>query len=86
MGVMSISTNDGQRRKTMAQPKTRDGTRNEPLKRCIEAAGSVAELARAAGVTRSAASRWKHVPEQHVDAVSKRTLLSKAYLRPDLFA
>lgn len=69
----------------MAQPKTRDGTRNEPLKRCIEAAGSVAELARAAGVTRSATSRWKHVPEQHVDAVSGCTGFSKAYLRPDLF-
>lgn len=41
-------------------------------------------LARELGVSKAAVSKWKHIPEDRLDAVSDALGISRALLRPDL--
>lgn len=56
------------------------------LQEAIRAAGSVSELARRIGITQPSISGWDRVPTDRVAAVEKATGVSRAVLRPDLFA
>lgn len=59
----------------------------KPLSKAIKAAGGVAALARAIGVTTQAVSQWQRVPAERVLQVVKATngAVTCHELRPDVF-
>ena len=61
--------------------------RDTALANAIEAAGGVAALAAAIGVTSQAISQWRRVPAERVIAVEAATSgkVSRRDLRPDLY-
>lgn len=59
--------------------------RSEPLRRAINAAGGLAELAREIGITAQAISQWDDVPPLRVLAVERATGVPRHELRPDLY-
>jgi TorA maturation chaperone TorD len=60
--------------------------RNEGLSEAIRAVGGVSELARRIGIAQPSVSNWDRVPADRVAAVEAATGISRAKLRPDLFA
>lgn len=51
----------------------------------IRAAGSLSNLARAAGVTRSAVSQWDVIPLDRVLEIERNAGIPREQLRPDFF-
>lgn len=51
----------------------------------IEAAGTMSRLAAVCGVSPGAASHWRNIPEQHVEAVAFTFSIDRHTLRPDLY-
>ena len=62
-----------------------NGDLRENVKMAASAAGGVAALARALGVTSQAVSQWRKIPAERVPAVSRATDLPPHLLRPDLY-
>ncbi len=60
--------------------------REEGLQKAIDAAGGVAALARILGIAQPSVSGWTRVPADRVAAIESATGVSRAELRPDLFA
>ncbi len=60
--------------------------RDPGLQKALEASGGVRALARTLGVSQPAISMWKRVPADRVAEVESITGISRAELRPDLFA
>ncbi len=60
--------------------------RDAGLSQAIEAAGSVSELARKLGISQPSISNWTRVPAERVISVETLTGISRAVLRPDLYA
>lgn len=56
------------------------------LQEAIRAAGSVSELARRIGISQPSVSSWDRIPAERVLSVESVTGISRAVLRPDLFA
>jgi TorA maturation chaperone TorD len=59
--------------------------RDAGLERAIDAAGSVAMLARKIGISQPSVSNWNQVPAERVIAVESATGVSRKVLRPDLY-
>lgn len=59
--------------------------RDEGLVRAIEAAGGIAALARALGISQPSVSNWARIPAQRVLAVESMTGIGREVLRPDLY-
>jgi TorA maturation chaperone TorD len=60
--------------------------REEGLSEAIRAAGGVRALAQKIGISQPSVSNWTRVPADRVRAVETATGISRAVLRPDLFA
>jgi TorA maturation chaperone TorD len=60
--------------------------REEGLSEAIRAAGGVRALAQKIGISQPSVSNWTRVPADRVRAVEAVTGISRAVLRPDLFA
>jgi TorA maturation chaperone TorD len=60
--------------------------RDPGLQEACRAAGGADELARRIGIPQSTLSRWDRVPAERVHSVEAATGVSRALLRPDLFA
>ena len=60
--------------------------RDPGLQEAIKAVGSVSELARRIGISQPSVSNWDRVPADRVLSVEGVTGVSRAILRPDLFA
>lgn len=60
--------------------------RDAGLDEAIRAAGGVGALARKIGISQPSVSNWSHVPAERVLAVEAVTGVSRAALRPDLYA
>src|SRR5499425_1238635 len=60
--------------------------RDEGLDEAIRVAGGVGALARKIGISQPSVSNWSKVPAERVLAVEAATGVSRAVLRPDLFA
>jgi TorA maturation chaperone TorD len=56
------------------------------LREAIEAVGGVTELARRIGISQPSISNWTRVPAERVLSVEAVTGVSRAVLRPDLYA
>jgi DNA-binding transcriptional regulator YdaS (Cro superfamily) len=52
----------------------------------VDAAGGVSALARKIKVTSGAVSQWRKIPAERVIEVERVTGVSRAVLRPDLYA
>lgn len=59
--------------------------RDQGLERAIEAAGGMASLARAVGISQPSISSWSRVPAERVLFVESLTRVPRYVLRPDLF-
>lgn len=59
--------------------------RSDGLVRAIDAAGGVAALARALGISQPSVSNWDRVPAARVLAVEAMTGVAREVLRPDLY-
>jgi TorA maturation chaperone TorD len=60
--------------------------RDPGLDEAISAAGGVGALARKIGISQPSVSNWTHVPAERVLSVEAATGISRAILRPDLYA
>jgi TorA maturation chaperone TorD len=60
--------------------------RDESLDEAIRVAGGVAALARKVGISQPSVSNWSRVPAERVLSVEAATGVSRALLRPDLYA
>lgn len=60
--------------------------RDSGLEEAIRAVGSVSELARRIGISQPSVHNWDRVPAERVLSVEAATGISRAVLRPDLFA
>jgi TorA maturation chaperone TorD len=60
--------------------------RDEGLDEAIRAAGGVGALARKVGISQPSVSNWARVPAERVLSVEAATGVSRAILRPDLYA
>src|SRR5262245_16270134 len=60
--------------------------RDAGLDEAIQAAGGVGALARKIGIAQPSVSNWSRIPAERVLAVEAVTGVSRAVLRPDLFA
>lgn len=58
--------------------------RDAGLERALKAAGGVAALAAALGLTKGAVSQWRRVPAERAAAVARVSGVPLAALRPDL--
>lgn len=58
---------------------------NKPLDVAIDAAGGIAALGRALGITTSAVAQWRTVPPKRVLKVEEITGVSRHDLRPDIY-
>jgi hypothetical protein len=56
-----------------------------PVRRAIDAAGSISALATALGITKQAVSSWTRVPTGRAHKVARITGVPLSVLRPDLF-
>lgn len=59
--------------------------RDKPLTELLQRRGAVTAIALATGVSRSAVSQWRKVPDRHLATVARITGKSPKDLRPDLF-
>ena len=59
--------------------------KSEALRRAIEKAGGLAELAAPLGITPQAVSQWDEVPPLRVLAVEAASGVPRHELRPDLY-
>ena len=55
------------------------------LRKAIDAAGTMAELARRIGLTKQAVSLWHTVPLSQVLSVERATGVPREELRPDMY-
>jgi hypothetical protein len=55
------------------------------LAAAVDAAGTMADLARRLGISRAAVAQWRKVPAERLVEVERVTGVSRAILRPDLF-
>jgi TorA maturation chaperone TorD len=60
--------------------------RDRGLDEAIRTIGGVSELARRIGIAQPSVSNWTRIPAERVAAVEAATGVSRAVLRPDLFA
>jgi TorA maturation chaperone TorD len=60
--------------------------RDPGLDEAIRAAGGVGALARKIGISQPSVSNWSHIPAERVVSVESATGVSRAILRPDLYA
>ena len=60
--------------------------RDPGLDEAIRAAGGVGALARKIGISQPSVSNWSHIPAERVVSVETATGVSRAVLRPDLYA
>jgi len=60
--------------------------RDVGLEEAIRVAGGVGALARKIGISQPSVSNWSHVPADRVLSVEQATGVSRAMLRPDLYA
>src|SRR5215467_11926342 len=60
--------------------------RDVGLDEAIRVAGGVGALARKIGIAQPSVSNWSHVPAERVLSVEAATGVSRAVLRPDLYA
>lgn len=60
--------------------------RDQGLDKAIRSVGGVSELARRIGIAQPSVSNWNRIPAERVTAVEAATGVSRAILRPDLFA
>ena len=60
--------------------------RDQGLDQAIRVAGGVGALARKIGIAQPSVSNWSHVPAERVLSVEAATGVSRAVLRPDLYA
>jgi TorA maturation chaperone TorD/DNA-binding transcriptional regulator YdaS (Cro superfamily) len=60
--------------------------RNPGLDEAIRVAGGVGALARKIGISQPSVSNWSHIPAERVLSVEAATGVSRAILRPDLYA
>ena len=60
--------------------------RDAGLEQAVRAAGGVASLARAIGVTQPSVSAWSRIPAERVLAVEALTRVQRYILRPDLYS
>ncbi len=60
--------------------------RDPGLDEAIRAAGGVGALARKIGISQPSVSNWSHIPAERVLSVEAVTGVSRAVLRPDLYA
>jgi TorA maturation chaperone TorD len=60
--------------------------RDVGLEEAIRVAGGVGALARRIGISQPSVSNWSHVPAERVLSVEAATGVSRATLRPDLYA
>jgi DNA-binding transcriptional regulator YdaS (Cro superfamily) len=58
--------------------------RDPILERAFSTRLAVTQIAEALGISRSAVSQWRRVPERHLAAVARITKIPKYQLRPDL--
>lgn len=58
--------------------------RDPGLEAARAAAGSYRKIAKRIGLTPQAISRWKRIPQAHLEEVSELTGLPASVLRPDL--
>ena len=56
------------------------------LQKALQAAGSQSALARALGITAQSVQQWKRVPAERLVEIERVTGISRADLRPDIFA
>src|SRR5882724_2138048 len=59
--------------------------RDAGLEQAIRAAGGVASLARAIGISQPSVSAWSRIPAERVPAVETLTRVRRFILRPDLY-
>lgn len=59
--------------------------RDQGLERAIEAAGGMASLARAVGISQPSISSWSRVPAEQVLSIESLTRVPRNVLRPDLY-
>ena len=59
--------------------------RDAGLEQAIKAAGGVASLARAVGISQPSVSAWSRVPAERVLAIEALTNVQRCILRPDLY-
>jgi TorA maturation chaperone TorD len=60
--------------------------RDQGLEQAIGAVGGITELARRIGISQPSVSNWDRIPAERVLSVEAATGISRAVLRPDLFA
>src|SRR5262245_62230610 len=60
--------------------------RDHGLQEAIRAAGGIGELARRLGISQPSVSNWDRVPAERVASVEEVTGVTRALLRPDLYA
>lgn len=60
--------------------------RDQGLEEAISAVGGISELARRLGISQPSVSNWNRVPADRVLSVEAATGVTRAVLRPDLFA
>jgi TorA maturation chaperone TorD len=66
--------------------KTKTAMRDEGLDEAIRVAGGIGALARKIGISQPSVSNWARVPAERVLSVETATGVSRAILRPDLYA
>jgi TorA maturation chaperone TorD len=59
--------------------------RDAGLEQAIRAAGGVASLARAVGISQPSVSAWSHIPAERVLTIEALTRVPRYVLRPDLY-
>lgn len=59
--------------------------RDAGLEQAIRAAGGVASLARAVGISQPSVSAWSHIPAERVLTIEALTRVPRYILRPDLY-
>jgi TorA maturation chaperone TorD/DNA-binding transcriptional regulator YdaS (Cro superfamily) len=59
--------------------------RDAGLEQAIKAAGGVASLARAVGISQPSVSAWSHIPAERVLTIEALTRVPRFILRPDLY-
>jgi len=55
------------------------------LKRAIEAAGGIRELAKKLGIARQSIEGWKRIPDKHLLEIERLVDVDRELLRPDLY-